>query len=358
VNAKGALAPARTPERSHAPRLLLVDAAEATFCDRSLSALPTLLQPGDLVVVNDAATLPASLALTSHDAELRLAGFGGDAGFRDGVFRGVLLGAGSWRQPTEQRGRAPSVRVGDVLARGSLRARVVAVDPDAPELVVVRFELTGAALLTELYRAGRVIQYSYLERALEIWDVQNGYAARPWAFEPPSAGLSLGFELLTALRRRGVELAWLSHSAGISSTGSALLDRRLPFPERYEIPPETVSAVARARAAGRRVVAVGTTVVRALESAARRPGGLRAGEGNATLVLGPGFRRRIVSGILSGLHEDGTSHFALLEAFADRLLLVRSVRFAAEHGYLQHEFGDVCLVLGSDGGPELGVSRA
>jgi S-adenosylmethionine:tRNA ribosyltransferase-isomerase len=310
------------------------------------------------VVVNDAATLPASLTLTSHDAELRLAGFEGDAGFRDVVFRGVLLGAGSWRQATERRGPAPSVRVGDTLTAGALSARVVAVDPEARELVDVRFEPAGAELLAALYRAGRVIQYSYLERPLELWDVQNGYAARPWAFEPPSAGLSLSFELVTALRRRGVELAWLSHAAGISSTGSAALDRRLPFPERYEIPAQTVSAVARARAAGRRVVAVGTTVVRALESAARRPGGLRAGEGSATLVLGPGFRRRVVSAILSGLHEEGTSHFALLESFADRALLARSVRHAAEHGYLQHEFGDVCLVLGTDVEPEPRSSSA
>jgi S-adenosylmethionine:tRNA ribosyltransferase-isomerase len=349
VTAAVALSPARTPARSRSARLLLVTARDATVHDKVISDLPRLLAPGDLVVVNDAATLPAALPLTSHDAELRLAGIEGDAGSGGAVFHGVLLGAGSWRQPTERRGPAPSVRVGDLLAAGSLRARVVAVDPDSPELVSVRFETAGAELLAALYRAGRVIQYSYLERPLELWDVQNGYAARPWAFEAPSAGLSVSFELITSLRRRGVELAWLSHAAGISSTGSAALDRRLPFPERYEIPKETVAAVTRARAAGRRVVAVGTTVVRALESAARLPDGLRAGRGSATLVLGPGFRRRVVSGILSGLHEVGTSHFALLESFADRALLVRAVRHAADHGYLQHEFGDACLVFGKDG---------
>jgi S-adenosylmethionine:tRNA ribosyltransferase-isomerase len=342
------LEPARTPARSRPARLLLVTEGDAGFRDLFVSDLPRLLAPGDLVVVNDAATLPASLPLTSHDAELRLARFEGDAGFCDVVFHGVLLGAGSWRVPTERRGRAPSVRVDDMLVAGALRARVVAVDSEAPELIAVRFELTGAELLAALYQAGRVIQYSYLERPLDLWDVQNGYAARPWAFEAPSAGLSLSFELITRLRRRGVEVAWLSHAAGISSTGSAALDRRLPFPERYDIPIETADAVNRARAEGRRVLAVGTTVVRALESAARRPGGLQAGEGDATLVLGPGFRRQVVSGILSGLHEVGTSHFALLEAFAGRALLARSVRHAAEHGYLQHEFGDVCLVFGPE----------
>ncbi len=339
------LPPARTPERSRPAWLLHVDARGATFQDRALRELPELLEPGDLIVVNDAATLPAALPLTSHEAELRLAGFEGDAEFGDVVFHGVLLGAGTWRQPTEQRGLAPVVQVGEVLEAGSLRARVVGVDAEEPRLVSLRFEPTGAELLSALYRAGRVIQYSYLDRPLELWDVQNGYASRPWAFEPPSAGLSLSFELLTSLRRRGIELARLSHSAGISSTGSAALDRRLPFPERYEIPAETVLAVTRARSAGKRVLAVGTTVVRALESAARLPGGLRAGDGRATLVLGPGFRRRVVDGILSGLHEEETSHFALLESFADRPLLARATRHAAATGYLQHEFGDVCLVV-------------
>jgi S-adenosylmethionine:tRNA ribosyltransferase-isomerase len=343
-----ALAPARVPERPAPPRLLFVDGSARSVARRSLLDLPALLAPGDVLVVNDAATLPASLALTSHDAELRLSAFDGATTFHDVVFRGVLFGPGSWREPTEERTSTPVLRPGDSLAAGSLSGRVVDVDPEEPRLVTVRFEPTGAALLAALYRAGRVIQYSYLDRALELWDVQNGYAARPWAFEAPSAGLSLSFELLTALRRRGVELARLSHAAGISSTGSVSLDRRLPFAERYEIPRETVDAVEQARKAGHRVVAVGTTVVRALESAARGARGLEAGEGSATLVLGPGFRRELVDGILSGLHDEGTSHFSLLEAFAPRELLVRANRHAAASGYLQHEFGDVCLVLGAN----------
>jgi S-adenosylmethionine:tRNA ribosyltransferase-isomerase len=347
VTAAVTLPPARTPERTGPPRLLVVDGSNQTIRDRSLRELPTLLEPGDLLVLNDAATLPASLALTSHDAELRLAGFDGDTAFRDVVFRAVLFRSGSWREPTEERVAAPALGVGERFAAGSLRGRVVAVDSREPRLVTVRFEPTGAALLAALYREGRVIQYSYLTRPLELWDVQNGYAARPWAFEPPSAGLGITFGLLTGLRRRGIELARLSHAAGISSTGSLSLDQRLPFPERYEIPVEAVDAVARARASGRRVIAVGTTVVRALESAARLPDGLRAGEGSATLVLGPGFRRQVVDGILSGLHEQGTSHFSLLESFVDRSLLASANRHAAESGYLQHEFGDVCLVLGS-----------
>jgi len=140
-----------------------------------------------------------------------------------------------------------------------------------------------------------------------------------------------------------VSLAWLTHAAGLSSTGDAALDAALPLPERYEVPEATVEAVARARAAGGRVVAVGTTVVRALESAAQ-DGRLRAGRGLATLRIDGGFRPRVVDGLLTGLHEDGTSHFELLKAFAPAAFLEPALRHAAEAGYLGHEFGDALLI--------------
>jgi S-adenosylmethionine:tRNA ribosyltransferase-isomerase len=335
------LAAATAPRVRASERLLAVDPKLSTVRDLHVRDLPNLLRPGDALVVNDAATLPASLRLTSHDAELRLA-----AHEPDGAFRAVLLGAGSWRLPTEARGVAPQMRPGEAFASGELSGRVLAVDPDDPELVTLRFDQTGAAFERALYARGRVVQYAYLARELELWDVQSGFAARPWAFEPPSAGLPLSFELLFALRRSGVELAALSHAAGLSSTGSASLDRRLPLPERYEIPEATRALVERTRARAGRVVAVGTTVVRALESSALEHGSLTAGAGEARLVIGPGFRPRVVDGLLTGMHEPTTSHFALLSAFAPRELLERALTTAARAGYLQHEFGDVCLILG------------
>lgn len=335
------LAAATAPRPRASERLLAVDPRSQVFRDVQLRDLPSLLRPGDALIVNDAATLPASLRLTSHDAELRLA-----AHAPDGAFRAVLLGSGTWRTPTEARGPTPRLRPGERLASGELTGTVLAIDPDDPELVTLRFDQTGVAFERALYARGRVIQYAYLTRELELWDVQSGFATRPWAFEPPSAGLPLSFELLFALRRGGVELAALSHAAGLSSTGSASLDRRLPLPERYEIPDETSALVERTRARGGRVVAVGTTVVRALESCALEHGTLRAGAGEARLVIGPGFRPRVVDGLLTGMHEPTTSHFALLSAFAPRELLERALGAAERAGYLQHEFGDACLILG------------
>ncbi|HSU42214.1 MAG TPA: S-adenosylmethionine:tRNA ribosyltransferase-isomerase, partial [Polyangiaceae bacterium] len=260
-------------------------------------------------------------------------------------FHAVVLGAGTWRTPTEERGRAPQLRAGERVASGELTATVVAVDAAEPALVTLRFDQTGAVFERALYARGTVVQYSYLSRPLELWDVQSRFSARPWAFEPPSAGLALAFELITALRARGIEVAALSHAAGLSSTGSASLDRRLPLPERYEIPETTRIAVERTRAHGRRILAVGTTVVRALESSALEHGAVQAGTGEARLVIGPGFRPRVVDGLLTGMHAPGTSHFSLLRAFAPRELLERALDTAARRGYLEHEFGDACLVL-------------
>ncbi|HEY6725610.1 MAG TPA: S-adenosylmethionine:tRNA ribosyltransferase-isomerase [Polyangiaceae bacterium] len=345
-----------------AQRLLLIDPATSTLSDRSLRELPELLLAGDLLVFNDAATLPASLWATTGSGsglELRL------ARERAGRYWAVVLGAGDWRARTEDRKPPPPLSMGErlTLTRSGhtaalLTASVVdlaplgtAYSPEHP-LIALEFEADGAALWDALYRAGRPIQYSYVERPLEPWHVQNVFASRPWAFELPSAAHGFDWELLLALRRRGVRLAALTHAAGISSTGSLELDRRLPFPERYEIPPETALEVARAQRQGHRVVAVGTTVVRALESAwtgAR----LRAGAGEATLTLGarqPRKSPRVVDAVISGIHQAGEPHYSLLEAFVPAPLLARAEAHARAGGYHAHEFGDACLVLGSSQG--------
>jgi S-adenosylmethionine:tRNA ribosyltransferase-isomerase len=334
------LPPARAPRPSGELRLLHVDPAHGKLGDFSFDELPELLAPGDLVVVNDAATLPASLRLSEGDGELRLV-----SRETERRFRAVVFGAGDFSVPTEARGPAPVLATGTHLRFRALSAQVVAVDSEEPRLVTLEFEQSGAALLVGLYREGELIQYSYLEQPLELWDAQSRFAGRPWAFEPPSAGLPLTFALFDRIRARGVEIGWLSHAAGISSTGSERLDRRLPLPERYELPEATVAAVAETRARGGRVVAVGTTVVRALESSAEEHGAPRAGLGEARLVIGPGFRPRVVSGLLTGMHDPTTSHYALLQAFAPRSLLERSLAVARAVGYLQHEFGDSCLIL-------------
>ena len=322
-------------------RLLWLDPATGAMDDRAVRELPQLLTRGDLLIVNDAATLPASFRVTTPGgpAELRLAGR-----TATGTFRAVLLGAGDWHQLTTERPAPPPVAAGDALSLNGVAARVTTVSPLSPRLIEIAFALPETDLYPALYRAGAPVQYWYQEDRLADWHVQTPYAARPWAVEMPSAGRPLTLPLLVALKRRGVALASLTHAAGLSATGDEALDRALPLPELTEIPAATVQAVARAKAAGGRVVAIGTSVVRALEGTVHRHGALIAWRGEVTLRIGPGFVPRVVDALFTGMHDSGESHFDLLGAFAAPDQLARATAHAEAAGYLCHEFGDSTLI--------------
>lgn len=302
------------------------------FGDRRAADLPSLLAPGDLLVVNDAATLPGSLR--AEDLEIRLL-----AERPDGSFRAVLFGAGDWRTPTEHRPPPRAVSLGEVLAIGDLHARVERIL--RPRLVDLVFSESGAELWLKLYRHGRPIQYSHLEAPLDVWDVQTRYGGRPWSAELPSAGRPLSFAMLAQLQARGVAVASLTHACGLSATGDEALDALLPLPERYDIPQATVDAVGKAK----RVIAVGTSVVRALEGCVKKHGKLTAGEDETDLIINGQHRLRIVDGMLTGLHDPMASHYQLLQAFAPLSRLELAYRHAEAQGYLGHEFGDCCLIV-------------
>ncbi len=324
-------------------RLLAVEAGgEMRHLPRG--ALASLFSSGDLVVANDAATLPASLrgihAASGEPVEVRLAGWiaPGDPA----RFVAVVFGAGDHRMRTEDRPLPPSLSSGDRLSLGPLTA-VVERLLDHPRLVVLRFIGRRDAILGGLARHGRPIQYAHVPEPLALWDVWTSLAARPVAFEPPSAGVALDWRLLASWRERVIGFATLTHTAGLSSTGDAALDRRLPFDEPYHIPESTAAAVRRAKREGQRVIAIGTTVVRALEAAAEGDG-VAAGDGVARGRIGPETRIRIADAILTGVHQPGESHFELLRAFAEGATLTRISAALAEGGYRSHEFGDSVLI--------------
>jgi len=326
-------------------RLLVVD-ADGRIAHRRRTDLARVLRSGDLLVANDAATLPASLAGTHERSgealELRLAGrrtLEVDDLHR---FTAVLFGAGTHRTRTEDRAPPPAVAVGDRLRLGPLVARVLAIH-DHPRLVDVGFDGDADRIWAGLARHGRPIQYAHVPEPLALWDVWTRIAALPVAFEAPSAGFVLDWALVDALGRNDIGLATLTHAAGLSSTGDATLDARLPFDEPYRIPSSTVREILHTRARGARIVALGTTVARALEHAAR-DGAPRSGDGVADQRLDAHSSLRIVDAIVSGTHEPGTSHHALLRAFVDDETLAR-VDAALERGdYLTHEFGDAVLI--------------
>jgi S-adenosylmethionine:tRNA ribosyltransferase-isomerase len=189
---------------------------------------------------------------------------------------------------------------------------------------------------------------------LFLWDVWTRIAANPIAFEPPSAGFAIDWRTLGAWRQRGIGFVTLTHAAGISSTGDSVLDLQLPFDEPYRIPEATAAAVNQAKSDGRRVIAVGTTVVRALVSAGDADGIVRAGEGVASGRIGRQTRLRVVDAILTGVHQAGESHFELLQMFAEDATLRETSAFAVMLGYRTHEFGDSMLIEYQGGAPFAG----
>ena len=342
---------ADTPvQRSADSKLLYVDVA-GRISSVPRTSLIDLLQPGDVVVANDAATLPASLrgvhVQTGAEVELRLAGRNSLAPADVLRFHAVIFGSGDYRTRTEDRPLPPPLQPGQQIRLGPLTA-VVEELLGHPRLAAIRFENSAAEVWAGLAQHGRPIQYAHMPQALQLWDVWTPIAAQPVAYEPPSAGFALDWQLLAAFASKGIVFATITHAAGISSTGDAELDRLLPFDEPYRIPPATAQALRRACLEDRRVVAIGTTVVRALEHSAAQFGAVVAGDGVADQRIGAQTRLRVVDAILSGTHEPGTSHYELLRAFASEPILRRADRALDSGGFRTHEFGDSVLIFASN----------
>ncbi len=335
--------PAGVPIQRAADAKLLVVDADGGVTHRARAEFPDLVRDGDIVIANDASTLPASLTgvhlPTGAPVELRLAGR--ETLLPEGVrrFMAIVFGAGDFRTPTEQRSPPPVLQPGDTLQLGPLSAEVVRM-LGHPRLIEVHFRDSVAEIWEGVARHGRPIQYAHLPEPLAIWDTWTRIAGQPVAFEPPSAGFILDWSAIGSLRSRGARFATLTHAAGISSTGDAELDRRLPFDEPYYIPPSTAALIDAPSGRRGRVIAIGTTVVRSLEHAARPDGTVQPGYGIATERVGPHTRLRVVDAIVSGMHERGTSHHELLRAFQDDETLGRMDTEAEAGGYRSHEFGD------------------
>ncbi|MDX6645795.1 MAG: S-adenosylmethionine:tRNA ribosyltransferase-isomerase [Miltoncostaeaceae bacterium] len=324
-------------------RLLVARPAEEPLHAR-FRDLPTLLEPGDLLVVNTSATLPAALpALAPDGAPLRLhlstpAPLDVPEEGPEPVWIVELrrpVGAGSLRFGGGRPGWTLSLPAGG-------RARLLARHPaDGRRLWAAALALP-APLLRYLTRHGEPIRYGHARRALPLADHQTVYALEPGSAEMPSAGRPFTAEVITGLVARGIGVAPLVLHCGVSSPEAG----EPPLAERFRVPEHTAARIRATREEGGRVIAVGTTVVRALESAAEPGGEVRAAEGWTDLVVGPDRPARTVDGLLTGWHEPRGSHLLLLEAVAGRALVEASYRAALAAGYLWHEFGDSHLLLG------------
>jgi S-adenosylmethionine:tRNA ribosyltransferase-isomerase len=334
-------------QRPPQAKLLFVDAS-GRMGHSPRKSLTEFLRSGDLVIANDAATLPASLhgehSPTGAPIEVRLAGRRSLAANDVHHFSAIVFGAGDFRTRTENRPPPPALAPGDRLTLGPLIATVGRL-LGHPRLVSLEFKGSSDSFWAGLSRHGKPIQYAHVPSPLSLWDVWTPIAGPPVAFEPPSAGFALDWRMLRLMHAGGVGFATITHAAGISSTGDDELDRRLPFDEPYHIPETTADAIRNTQDRRGRVIAIGTTVVRALEHAAvAGQGRVRAGAGLANQRITAFSSLRVVEAILSGVHEPGTSHYELLRAFTDDATLERMTKDLDSHDFRSHEFGDSVLI--------------
>ena len=309
-------------------RLLVADRDRALVHDM-FRGLPGHLRAGDLLVVNTSATLPA--ALPAGDLDLHLSTPVPAPGDR-----------GRWVVELRRCGeRYRDAAAGDVLplpAGGSAELLAPYLSPG--RLWIAALDLP-APLHDYLAAHGRPIAYAHQTAAPALADLQTIFADEPGSAEMPSAGRPFTRRVLDDLHARGVQVAPLVLHTGVSS-----LERgERPYPERYRVPPLTATRVNAHRAAGGRIVAVGTTVVRALETVAGPDGRVEPGEGWTRLTITPERGVRAVDGLLTGWHEPDASHLLMLEAVGGRELIERSYDAALACGYRWHEFGDTHLIL-------------
>ncbi|HEV8338213.1 MAG TPA: S-adenosylmethionine:tRNA ribosyltransferase-isomerase [bacterium] len=295
--------------------------------------LPAFLRPGDLVVVNVSATLPAALTARRSD--------GSDVALHISTHLPAELVVVEFRQPGVSPGGTLTLHGGEAfgLPGGGIALALVPY-PRSKRLWVARLDLPEP-LLSYLQRWGRPIAYPYVRGTWPIEMYQTVYASAPGSAEMPSAGRPFTPEILDRLTLAGVQVASILLHAGVAS-----LEADEPLYEEYfEVPDETAVTVRRTRSDGGRVIAVGTTVVRALESALDAAGRPIASRGWTDLVITPPRGLTVVDGLLTGFHEPKAAHLALLEAIVGRPHLERAYRTALETGYLWHEFGDVHLIV-------------
>lgn len=295
--------------------------------------LPQFLQPGDVLVVNESATIPASLP-----AERAPGPFVLNLSTRFG--NGLWLAEPRWS--AAQQGPLPIER-GEHARVAGLEARFIMPCPGLPRLWFVQLMGDVDAAMA---RYGEPIRYGYVHDTYPLEAYQTVFARVPGSAEMPSAAYPFTQSLVAALEARGVCIARLVLHTGVSSleVEAEEVESQPLLPEPFEVPMATAEAVNRARDGGRRVIAVGTTVVRALESAWDGTR-VRPKRGVTRLYVHPGRGVHAIDALITGLHDPVTSHLALLYALAGRDRMQRAYAEAVREGYLWHEFGDSHLIL-------------
>jgi S-adenosylmethionine:tRNA ribosyltransferase-isomerase len=323
-----AQSPAETRE---AARLLVIDRAGGGLADRRVADLPAVLRPGDCLVVNDSRVIPARvLAEDAAGRPVELLFLEAETPAR-------------WRALVRPGRRC---RVGAHLAVGGIRLDVVGVAPDGARVIARAHGTIEDVLASHGLPPLPPYIARHVKPVAEDWDrYQTVYARTPGSVAAPTAGLHLSEALLERLRAGGVEVHAVTLHVGPATFRPVEAGRETLPPERAMIPEATAAAITAARAEGRRVVAVGTTVTRTLESVAAAEGRVVAFEGPATLFIRPGHRFRVVDALLTNFHLPRSSLLMLVAAFAGRERISRAYRHALAAGYRFYSYGDATLIV-------------
>ncbi|HYU52217.1 MAG TPA: S-adenosylmethionine:tRNA ribosyltransferase-isomerase [Gemmatimonadaceae bacterium] len=327
-------------------RLMVSCVSTNAIAHTRFSHFPDFLAPGDVVVVNTSATINAALEAVREAS--------------DGSAPNIMLHLSTPLAPKQwvvelrrhsAKGTSPLLDAvpGERLRlpAGATATLVAPYQPESDEAFDGRVRLwiadltLGDDVVSYAARYGSPIRYSYVPNRWPLWYYQTVFAAEPGSAEMPSAGRAFTHEIIEHLAGKGVRVVPLVLHTGVSS----LEANEPPYPERYRVPYATANAVNSARSRRSRVVAVGTTAVRALESVADDEGFVRGGSGWTNLVITPERGLRVVTAILTGLHDAKASHLSMLEALAGRDHVDLAYRAALRNRYLWHEFGDLHLLL-------------
>jgi S-adenosylmethionine:tRNA ribosyltransferase-isomerase len=314
----------------------LMIATPRGIAHRRFADLGDHLKPGDLLVVNNSATLPAAVEGIRRRAHIK-------------VHFSTALDDHLWvvelRPATEAAGHLPDVEPGERIALPDGAALVALASYPRPDIAGSRLWTARLAIEGDvaayLGRHGRPIRYGYVPRPWPLSSYQTVFGRIPGSAEMASAARPFSTELVTSLVAAGVVIAPITLHAGVSSAEHG----EPPTAEMFEVPASTARLINLVRESGGRVIAVGTTVTRAVESAAGADGSVHAAAGWTDLVLGPDRESRVVDGLITGWHDAGASHLLLLEAVAGPELVAAAYREAIATGYLWHEFGDSALLL-------------
>ncbi|NBI30030.1 S-adenosylmethionine:tRNA ribosyltransferase-isomerase [Chengkuizengella marina] len=302
----------------------------ATFYD-----LDQYLKKGDILILNNSRTVPAILyaeqirnnKTINPKVEIRLAHRKTEKSWE------VLI-------------VSDHVKDGDQLRFSTKLGATISIIANREPFYKLHFSLTGTQLYNEIYSLGEPVRYEYIQGEWDLNYYQTVYASVPGSVEMPSAGRAFSWELLLKLQRKGVHIAFLQLHTGLSY----LLDDKYhqepsENTESYQIPQETVELIQRSKQNGGKVIAVGTTVVRALETAVNEQGNLIEKSGWTNLYITKNYPLKVVDGLITGLHEPEASHLQLLSAFINEEDLMEAYHQAIKESYLWHEFGDMNLIL-------------